>query len=145
VAHFFLEHAGELCIIILRRIGLEPVQPPPKYKLNFKLHQQPLETKKKGTTYLSKLLFSLELGHQKVNPFCPSQLPNSPFLLSLTQSSYQTRRSTIKHTSLRCFHNVHAPKITKELRSFFPDPNTCSLAFRHHSKNELVSIYGVSS
>jgi hypothetical protein len=28
---FFLEHAGEMCIIILRRKGLEPVQHPPKY------------------------------------------------------------------------------------------------------------------
>jgi hypothetical protein len=99
---FFLEHAEELRIIILRRNGLEPVQPPPKYKLNFKLHQQPLETKKE-TTYQSKLLFSLEPGHQKGNPFCPNQLPNSPFLLSLTQRSCQTRRSTIRHTLIAMF------------------------------------------
>jgi hypothetical protein len=30
---FFLEHIRELRIIILRRNGFEPVQPPPKYKL----------------------------------------------------------------------------------------------------------------
>jgi hypothetical protein len=41
--------------------------------------------------------------------------------------------------------NVHAPKITKELRPFFLDPNTHSLAFHHHSENEVVSICGASS
>jgi hypothetical protein len=99
---FFLEHVGELRIIILRRNELEPVQHPPQYKLNFKLHQQPLETKKE-MTYLSKLLFPVELGHQKGNPFCPSQLPNNSILLSLTQSSCQTRRSSIKHTLIAMF------------------------------------------
>jgi hypothetical protein len=40
---FFLKLVGELCNIPLRRNELEPVQHPPKYKLNFKLHQQPLK------------------------------------------------------------------------------------------------------
>jgi hypothetical protein len=36
--HFFLKDVGELCNILLRRNELEPVQHPPMYKLNFKLH-----------------------------------------------------------------------------------------------------------
>jgi hypothetical protein len=35
---FFLKDVGELCNILLRRNELEPVQHPPMYKLNFKLH-----------------------------------------------------------------------------------------------------------
>jgi hypothetical protein len=61
---FFLEHTGELRIIILRRNGLEPVQPPPRYKLNFKLHEQSLETKK-GDDLSIKTAILLGVGPSK--------------------------------------------------------------------------------
>jgi hypothetical protein len=80
--HFFLEHAGELRIIILRRKRAEPVQHHHLYTPEM-IQVTSAAIEKINLSRPRLVLPTWELCHQEGNPLGSSQLPSFFLLLSL--------------------------------------------------------------
>jgi hypothetical protein len=136
---FFLEHAGELCIFILRR--KEGKKIPVQHIHHFtRLHSR-LEKKKKATS--SPLAHPSNFGAMREErPLAPA---NSHIHLSSPACVKATAKvgATPSNTHLfRCFHIVEAPNIMSKLRPFLAAPPTQSFVLLHYARKDAPSGCG---
>ena len=148
---FFLEHAGELRIFILR--GEKGVGPNYRVQL-LSLDQREgcrnmLELLQKERhqdltiSHLSPYTCSTNLpGSKAARPLAPENLHNSDSSLKVWRARYRFGDIPSKKQAFLCFHKIQAPRIQRELKPF-----PCCLCFFfqdlfHHSAKEATLWLG---